>query len=105
MYDELHREPFKPPRPAGLSSLQERPSAYMDENGNQLTKTRQQIEVELMEILRQRQEEWSMASDDNRDEARFRFMNALHAFNSLVLYGKFPDDPPRASQGNEKGNR
>jgi hypothetical protein len=54
-------------------------------------KTREELEEALLETLRQRQAEWIRASDDERDEARQRFMAALKAFNSLVLYYKIPD--------------
>ena len=54
--------------------------------------TSQQIETELLEVLRLRQYEWVTASDGQRDIARQRFMNALHAFNSAVLYGKYPNE-------------
>lgn len=51
---------------------------------------RQQLEEELLEKLRQRQDEWIRASEDDRDAARQRFMDALHVFNSLILYDKLP---------------
>jgi hypothetical protein len=70
----------------------------MDENGDgaQSPKTRQQVEIELLEALRHHQMEWIASSDGNRDIARQRFMNALHAFNSFVLYNKPPDDPKKS---------
>jgi hypothetical protein len=54
-------------------------------------KTREQLEEDLLETLRQRQAEWKRASNDERDAARQRFIEALHAFNSLVLYNKLPE--------------
>jgi len=54
-------------------------------------KTREELEEALLENLRQRQAEWIRASDDERDDARKRLIDALHAFNSLVLYNKIPD--------------
>ena len=63
----------------------------MSDQAAQLAKTRQQVESELMEILRLRQHEWATANDDQRDFARQLFMNALQNFNSLVLYGRPPD--------------
>jgi hypothetical protein len=57
-----------------------------------IQKARQDLETELLEIMRERQREWASAKDEHRDLMRQRFMNALHAFNSLVLYDKHP--PP-----------
>ena len=37
-----------------------------------------------MEALRQEQQEWLTASEENRAIARQRFMNTLYAFNELV---------------------
>ena len=54
-------------------------------------KRREELEETLLEILRQRQLEWIRASGDERDEARKRFITALHAFNGLVLHNKIPD--------------
>lgn len=54
-------------------------------------KVRQQLEADLLEIVRQRQLEWINAPEADRDEARKRFMDALSAFNRLVLDGKIPD--------------
>jgi hypothetical protein len=51
-------------------------------------KAREQVEAELLEILRQRQHEWRTAPEDQRDYARQRFMNASQNFNSVILYGK-----------------
>lgn len=42
-------------------------------------KARQQIENALLEQLRQRQIEWVRASDQDRDAARQRFLDALHS--------------------------
>jgi len=58
------------------------------DGSNKQGKNRQQMQNELMEVLRQRQDEWSRASDDNRAVARLRFLNVLRKLNSLVLYGK-----------------
>jgi hypothetical protein len=55
-------------------------------------KSRQQLETDLLEILRQRRLEWIDASEDSRVEARGEFMDALSAFNRLVLNGKISDD-------------
>jgi hypothetical protein len=65
----------------------------MDENATPLPKTPQQIEDELMEVLRQAQLEWSRASEDNREAARQRFISALHVFNGLVFDNKPPEEP------------
>ena len=53
-------------------------------------KSREQLEMELLEILRQRRQEWLAAPHDYRDYARQRFMDALQDFNALVLYGNPP---------------
>jgi hypothetical protein len=50
----------------------------------------QRIEDELMEILRQAQSQWSLASEDDRDAARQRFISALHMFNGSVLDNEDP---------------
>ena len=54
-------------------------------------KTREELEEALLENVRQRQTEWIRASDEERDEARKRFIDALRAFNSLVVHYKIPD--------------
>jgi hypothetical protein len=64
----------------------------MSDSATRTAKERAQIETELLEILRQRQHDWTTASDVHRDHARQRFMDALQRFNALVLYGK----PPQA---------
>ena len=56
-----------------------------------LSITREEIESDLLERLRKCQKEWISASENNRDEARQHFMEALHTFNSVVLYGWFPN--------------
>jgi hypothetical protein len=48
------------------------------------------MESELMERLRQRQQEWLAAPEERREYSRQQFMNALQNFNSMVLYGKVP---------------
>ena len=53
------------------------------------TKTRQEIENDPLEDMRQKQLEWRQASALDKDLARQRFMDALHRFNSLILYDKF----------------
>jgi hypothetical protein len=47
-------------------------------------------ESDLIEILCQKQEEWIRATDDFRELARERFLDALQA--SFATY----EDPPRA---------
>jgi hypothetical protein len=61
--------------------------------GTKSAKTRQTIEEELLEELNRSQREWIAASEPDRAAARQRFMDALHTFNSLVLYGKTPEKP------------
>jgi hypothetical protein len=48
-------------------------------------KTRQQIQDELLKVLRERHWEWETASEENREIARQRFMNALQAFTGFGL--------------------
>jgi hypothetical protein len=55
-------------------------------------KTSQQIEIKLLEVLRERQRDWVSASEHDRDSARVRFLTALRAFNKFILDGKLPDD-------------
>ena len=45
-----------------------------------------------MEALHQRQREWITAREENRALARESFMNALRAFNALVINGKVPEE-------------
>jgi len=52
-------------------------------------KTREQIENDLSEDLYNKQLAWRGASDQDRETARQQFMDALHRFNSFILYGKF----------------
>jgi hypothetical protein len=66
--------------------------ALNDDNGARSPKTKQQIEAQLLEELRRHKKEWVTASDDNREAARERFMDALNVFNSFVIYGKLSDD-------------
>ena len=63
----------------------------MDGSRTPPSKTRWQIEDEVMEELRHRQLEWTNASEEDRDLARQKFLNTLHIFNSLILYNG-PDD-------------
>jgi hypothetical protein len=49
-------------------------------------KTRERIENELLEDLRQKRAEWIKASEDNRDLARQRFINALLIFDIVVIH-------------------
>lgn len=63
----------------------------MDSNGSHLqAKTRERIENDLLEKLREKQIEWVRASDQERDAARQRFLDALHSFNGFVLDGSVP---------------
>ena len=61
----------------------------MDRNGGEARqlKTKHEVEFELLEELEFRQVEWTRASEEDRDVTRQRYMNALQAFNSFVLYG------------------
>ena len=51
-------------------------------------KTREQIENDLLEQLRQRHIDWIGASEQERDAARRRFMDALHWLNRFVFAAK-----------------
>jgi len=51
---------------------------------------RQHIEAELLEEVRRTQQAWRDAPEEERDRARRRFMEALHLFNSVPLYGTEP---------------
>jgi hypothetical protein len=62
----------------------------MDDASRQ-SKTKQQLEIELLDFMREKQLEWQHAPAEERDAARQRFMDALEAFNALVLYNKIPD--------------
>jgi hypothetical protein len=55
-------------------------------------KTRQEFENELMELLRKRRWEWETASEENREIAGHRFMDALAAFNGFVVFEKLPEE-------------
>ena len=71
----------------------------MSDSAARPAKTRQEVEKELMEVLRARQQEWISASDQDRDLARQRFLDALRAFNALILSGKIPEaEPPKLPQ-------
>ena len=52
---------------------------------------RRHIEANLLEEVRRTQKDWIEAPDDEREFARARFMMALNAFNTFVLYGKAPE--------------
>jgi hypothetical protein len=57
----------------------------------QREKAREQLEADLLEILRCRRSEWMTATDDDRDYARQRFLLALQNFNSCLLDLKPPE--------------
>ena len=63
----------------------------MDGSGAHQSKTRQQIETELLDELRQTQAEWCSAAENDRDAARQRFMDALQRFNGVILHKKPPE--------------
>lgn len=63
-----------------------------DGNASRTAKTREQIEIELMEALQQRRLELSVASDENRYAARQLLLDSLTKFNGFILYGKLPDE-------------
>jgi hypothetical protein len=52
---------------------------------------RRRREAGLLAAVRRAQMAWRAAPERERDDARRRFMDALHAFNSLVLYDEQPD--------------
>jgi hypothetical protein len=54
-------------------------------------KRNSKLEIELLDSMREKQLEWQHAPAEERDAARRRFMDALEAFNALVLYNKIPD--------------
>jgi hypothetical protein len=59
------------------------------------SKTKLQLEIELLDLMREKQVEWQHAPAEERDAARQRFMDALEAFNALVLYNQILDRSPR----------
>lgn len=48
--------------------------------------------VSCSQAVQQRQIEWQSATDDTRDVARQRFLNALQVFTAFVEDGNLPDD-------------
>lgn len=65
----------------------------MDDNYFPLQpKTYEQRVSDLLKQLRQRQTECIAASDRERETARHRFVEALHSFNGIVLYGDVRGD-------------
>jgi hypothetical protein len=62
-------------------------------------KTRQQIEDELMEVLRERWREWEAASEENREIARQRFLDALEGSTASFCTASCPENrvPPRGA--------
>jgi len=49
---------------------------------------RRRLASELLDTVRRAHIAWRGAPEGERDRARLRFMDALHAFNSLVLHDK-----------------
>lgn len=58
----------------------------MDGSITRLPKTNQDREMALLKEVHLRGEEWIRASEANREFARYRFMNAVNAFNRLVHF-------------------
>ena len=54
--------------------------------------SRQQIENDLIQAVRQRQAEWQGASEATRDAAQQRSLKAFEAFAAFVLDGRIPDE-------------
>ena len=54
-------------------------------------KTQDRLEDDLREALRQRRSEWLRATDEDRDEARERFGEALRLFTGFILDGRLPE--------------
>lgn len=52
------------------------------------SRTRHELASDLLELLRLSQLDWTRASEEDRDAARQRFMEALDAFNRVVLQGR-----------------
>jgi hypothetical protein len=55
---------------------------------------RQQIEEALLAELRRREKEWLRASEENRDRARQRFLDALLLLLHMLAQGSTPADWP-----------
>ena len=53
-------------------------------------KSREQIESELLAAVQFARLVWIESPENERDSARARFTQALHAFNHLVLYDQEP---------------
>jgi hypothetical protein len=51
---------------------------------------RKQIETKLRDIVWSRHQLWKSARTDKQAITRQRFLNALNAFDALVLHGKLP---------------
>lgn len=61
----------------------------MSENG--ASEGREQIEAELMELVKRHEREWQVAPEGDRESARERYVAALEKFNRVVVRGVFPD--------------
>ena len=55
------------------------------------TKTRHQLEEDLLQAVQQRREDWINASDEERERARERFVAALREFHEIILHCEEPD--------------
>ena len=65
----------------------------MDDNNFPLQpKTYKQLVSDLLKQLHQRQVECIAASGQERETARHRFMETLHSFDGIVLYGDVRGD-------------
>ena len=53
-------------------------------------KNREQMESELLAAVQSARLVWIESPETERDSARARFIQALHAFNDLVLYDREP---------------
>jgi hypothetical protein len=55
-------------------------------------KNREQMESELLAAVQFARLAWIESPENERDSARARFIQALNAFNNLVLYDREPGD-------------
>jgi hypothetical protein len=58
------------------------------EQGAGSGRTRQEIEIRLLENVHRTHADFLVAVDGDRDTARKQFINALQVFSDAVIYGK-----------------
>ena len=66
--------------------------------GASIGKSRQEVEEELLDVMKERRREWINANPQDRGFARLRFRQSVQAFNAVVLYAEGPEGRVMSSE-------